>query len=66
MRKWISRFSFTFLIVGGVLLYEAYQLQAETPRPPDWQLLVIVVGGALSIALGAQGIRMRNQDLRDK
>ncbi len=65
MRKWIARFSFTLLIVGGLLFYQAYELQGSEPRPPAWQLIVIVASGALAVAMGARGIRMRHEQMRD-
>ena len=61
----MARLPFTFLIVGAVLFYEAYELQGANPPPPVWQLLVIVAGGALAIVLGLQGLRMRHQQMRD-
>lgn len=64
MRKWIARFSFTLLVVGGLLFYEAYTMQTSEPRAPMWQVLLVVVGGALATAMAAQGIRMRHEDMR--
>jgi hypothetical protein len=65
MRKWIARLPFTFLIVGGLLFYQAYELQGANPPPPAWQLIVIVAGGALAVVMGLQGIRMRHQQMRN-
>ncbi len=65
MRKWIARLPFTFLIVGALLFYQAYELQGANPRPPAWQLLLIVAGGALALVLGFQGIRIRHQQMHD-
>lgn len=62
MRKWIARFSYTLLIVGAWLLYEAYQMQAA--RAPLWQVLLLTVGGALGIAMAAVGIRHRHEVMR--
>lgn len=64
MRKWIARFSFTFMVLGGLLFYQAYEMQQLSPPPPTWQLLLIVAGGALAIAMGAQGIRIRHEQMR--
>lgn len=62
MRKWIARFSFSLLIIGGVLIYEAFELQKS--GTPAWQLLLITIGGALAIAMGASGIRYRHEMMR--
>ncbi len=64
MRKWIARFSYSLLIVGGVLLYEAYELQNPPSRTPMWEVIVVAIGGVLAIALGARGVRIRHQDMR--
>ena len=61
MRKLLSRFSFTFILVGGLLMYYVYTSQTQGPRLPEWQAMVIVVGGALSIAMGARGLRERHR-----
>ena len=61
MTKWLSRFSYSFFIIGGVLLYYIYKSQTEGPRLPQWQVWVIVIGGALAIAMGARGIREKHR-----
>lgn len=60
MRKWLSRFSFTLLILGGLLFYQAYLMQTGQPPAPSWQILILVIGGAAMISLGASGIRYRH------
>lgn len=62
MQKWISRFGFTLILIGGALIFEAMELQKS--GTPTWQLAVIVVGGALAIAMGVSGIRYRHQRMR--
>ena len=64
MRKWLSRFSFTFLIIGIYLFYLVYTFQTSSEKLPAWQALLIVIGGAASISLGAQGIRFRHDAMR--
>lgn len=61
MHRWLSRFSFTFLIVGGWLLYEAYRGASASQPLPTWQITLMVVGGALGFSLGMQGIRLRHR-----
>lgn len=61
MRKWIARFSYTLLIVGGLLFYQVYKFQTSDAKIPGWQTLLILIGGAVAIALGAQGIRIRHE-----
>lgn len=64
MRKWLARFSFTLLILGGLLFYEAYLMQTAEPRAPMWQIIVVLIGGAAFISLGASGIRYRHEIIR--
>ena len=60
MMKWVARFSFTFLIIGGLLFYQVYELSAM-PGTPVWKYAVMLIGGILAISLGAQGIRERHR-----
>jgi hypothetical protein len=62
MRSLLPRFAFTFVIVGVWLLYEAFH--AQQPPLPQWQSILLVVGGALSLGMGLQGIRQRHRDIR--
>ena len=58
--KWVARFSFTFLIVGGLLFYEVFKL-SETPGVPVWKYALLLIGGTMAISLGARGIRERHK-----
>lgn len=60
MMKWVARFSFTFLIIGGILFYEVYKL-SDVPGTPVWQYAVLLIGGTMAISLGARGIRERHK-----
>lgn len=64
MRKWIARFSYTLVIIGGLLFYQVYKFQTSGADTPGWQTAVIVIGAALAVALGIQGIRMRHEMMR--
>ena len=58
--KWVARFSFTLLIIGGLLFYEVFKL-SETPGTPVWQYAIMLIGGTLAISLSARGIRERHR-----
>ena len=60
MMKWVARFSFTFLILGGLLFYQVYELSA-TPGTPGWKYAILLIGGTMAISLGARGIRERHR-----
>lgn len=66
MRKWIARFSYTLLIIGGFLFYQVYKFQTSSEKLPGWQALLILVGGALAVAMGSQGIRDRHRLLKEQ
>ncbi len=58
--KWVARFSFTFLIIGGLLFYQVYELSAK-PGTPVWQYALLLIGGTMAISLGARGVRERHK-----
>lgn len=60
MMNWVARFSFTLLIIGGLLFYQVYELSAM-PGTPVWKYAILLIGGTLAISLGAQGIRERHR-----
>jgi hypothetical protein len=65
MRRWLGRLSYSLLIIGGVLFYQVYKWQTSTDqRIPGWEATIIVIGGCACIALGAQGIRFRHEQMR--
>lgn len=67
MRRWMSRLSYSFLIVAGVLGYQAYLvLGGRSEDIPRWHGVLFAVGGALSLGLGLTGLRIRNEELRRK
>lgn len=61
MRSLLPRFAFTLIIIGAWLLYEAFH--AQQGAQPQWQLVLLVVGGALSLGMGLQGVRQRHRDI---
>jgi hypothetical protein len=62
-RKWLERLSWSFCIVAVWLLYEAHLLNLR--GGPAWQMILLVVGAAAALGLGAAGVRSRHQDLDD-
>ena len=64
MRKWLSRFSVTLLVLGALLFYEVYKYQTSNEKLPTWQALLMIVGGAACISLAMQGIRFRHEAMR--
>lgn len=65
MRRWMSRLSYSFLIVAGVLGYQAFRiLDGRADEIPTSQGVLIAVLAVLSMILGVIGLRFRNEELR--
>ena len=60
-QPWLARLSFTFFIIGGLLLWQAYKSRAQVPPPPQWLMAMYAVGAALSFVLGLAGVRARHR-----
>jgi hypothetical protein len=62
MRPWLARFSFSFLIVGMFLSYEAYKAATGRFGPVgQGRILLYVVAAAASFVLGFTGVRERHR-----
>lgn len=62
MRVWLSRLAFSFLIIGGVLLWHAHRASRGDLGPvPQSRIILYVVAGALSLAMGIAGLRERHR-----
>lgn len=62
MQKWLARFSFSFLIVGFYLGFEAYRaVKGQAGWVPQWRIVLYLVAAAASISLGISGIRARHR-----
>lgn len=61
-RAWLSRLTFSFFILAGFLAWEIYRvLTGRAAAVPTWQLALYFVAGAMSVALGLAGLRVRHQ-----
>jgi hypothetical protein len=63
-RRWLARLSWSFCIVAVWLLFEAHLLNLH--GGPAWQIILLVVGAAASLGLGAAGVRARHRDWDDE
>jgi hypothetical protein len=62
MRYWLGRFSFSFLIVGCVLIWEAFQTAQGNNGPISWPRIVLyAVGGGACFIAGLVGIKIRHR-----
>ena len=62
LRRWLARLAFSFIIIGGVLLWEGYKSLGTptTERRPVRALTCFIAAGAC-MALAANGIRERHR-----
>jgi hypothetical protein len=62
MQRWISRFSFTFIAIAGVLCWEIYNSLKGTRGPVSKERLALyMIACVLAIVMGAIGIRARHR-----
>lgn len=66
-QRWLARLSFSFLLVGGWLGWEAYRAVTRgTMSAGDGRLLLMMVGAGVAVLLGVQGIRVRHRLNREE
>ena len=58
MMKWVARFSFTFLITGGVLFHEVYELFAT---PGVYFVDAVTLAPRTKVLLGVADTRAATQ-----
>ena len=58
-----SRLSFTFIALGLICCYSAWEPRAEATMTTT-RYTLLLVGGGVGMALGAIGIRLRHQQIR--
>lgn len=63
MKRWLSRLSFSFLILAIVLIYEAYRGMSgrtDEPMSPVWTATLLALG-VICFILGGVGLRERHR-----
>ena len=60
-RRWLSRFSFSFLIVGFFLAWEGYKRYTLLGGQLDWRAALYLLAAMLGIGLGLVGVRERHR-----
>ena len=61
MAKWLARFSFTFLVLAGLLLWQGYRELTMSSSPNVWRIGLYFVAAGISIGLAFRGIRERHR-----
>ena len=61
-RKWLARLSFSFMLIGAVLVWEGYQsLREAREETSDTRVALYFIGAAVTFALGFAGLRERHR-----
>jgi FtsH-binding integral membrane protein len=67
MRRVLSWFAFSLLVIGGVLAYEVYRVTSDPERfMPQWQLFLLIAGAIACLLLGMIGLAERHRRRRDR
>lgn len=69
MKRWLARFSFSFLILGGLLIYQGYkEIRQASPGAGGgrWRVMLYFVGAGIALGLSAKGVRERHKMLDEE
>ncbi|MEZ0263646.1 MAG: hypothetical protein ACAI43_02875 [Phycisphaerae bacterium] len=59
--RWLSYFPFTFLILAGLLFFQAYREITTLAAPPMWRVGLYCIAGGVFVGLAVQGMRIRHK-----
>lgn len=67
LSPWLARFSFSFFILGGWLLWQSYKaVQGQLGHVSSGQIILFLVGAMVSFVLGVVGVRERHKPGEDE
>lgn len=62
MHRWLGRFSYSFIIIGAVLLWESYKVfSGRVAGVPTWRVGLYLAGAVCALVVGVLGIRQRHR-----
>lgn len=59
-RRWLARLTFSFLIIAGVLAWQAIQTHRTAPDAERWRAWLYAVAAGLGFMLFVAGLRARH------
>jgi hypothetical protein len=66
LSPWLARFSFTFFILGGLLLWESRRAMRGLLGPvSSGRIVLLLIGAVVSFVLGVVGVRERHRSTND-
>jgi hypothetical protein len=60
-RRWLGRFSFTFLVIAFFLAYEGYRRYQILRGEMDWRAMLYFFAATVSVVLAFTGLRERHR-----
>ena len=61
MDRWLARLAYSFLILAGLLVWQAYREMTTLREPSKARLGLYFVGAMLSLGLAVRGMRVRHR-----
>jgi hypothetical protein len=61
MNRWLARFSFTFLVVAGLLAWQGYRELTTFAQPKIWRVGLYFLAAGIGVGLAAKGVRERHR-----
>jgi hypothetical protein len=61
MNRWLSRLSFSFLIIAAALIWEIHKIIATAATNQTWRIVLYAVLAGVCAALSAAGMRARHR-----
>jgi hypothetical protein len=65
MGKWLARFSTSFLILGGLLIYQGYRELTGPFIVNRWRIGLYFLAAGICIGLAMRGVRERHRSDRE-
>lgn len=65
VNRWLARLAFSFLILAGFLVWQAYRELTTLASPNGWRIGLYFVVAGVSVGLGVRGVRERHRIYRD-
>ena len=61
MDRWLARLAYSFLILAGLLVWQAYREMTTLREPGKARLGLYFVGAMVSVGLAVRGMRARHR-----
>jgi hypothetical protein len=61
VNRWLARFSFTFLVVAGLLAWQGYRELTQSTRPNAWRVGLYFLAAGIGVGLAVKGVRERHR-----